>query len=275
MGREYRVMAALRPVYPYVPRMLAFCDDPEVLGDEFYVMERLEGIIPRQDLPDDLGLDASGVRRMCRNVVDKLIELHRVDWQGTELEQLGKGAGYVERQIHGWTDRYARARTDNVGDFSSVTDWLKEHMPADRDARVIHNDFRLDNVVLDADDPERVIGVLDWEMATLGDPLMDLGNSLAYWVQADDDKVFQQMRRQPSNAAGMMTRAEIIEYYGEQTGYDVSDFDYYLVYGLFRLAVIVQQIYYRYHHGQTADERFADWHRITNYLEQRCNSLIE
>ena len=275
MGREARIMAALKPHYPYVPEVLAVCVDASVLGSEFYVMERIRGLIPRQDLPEGLDLSSVDTRQLCLNVLDKLIELHQVDWKAAGLESLGKGEGYVQRQIAGWSDRYRKARTENAADFESVMSWLAANMPLEDSATcVIHNDFRFDNVVLEPEHPTNVIGVLDWEMATLGDPLMDLGNMLAYWVQADDDETFKHMRRQPTHLRGMLTRREVIDYYAAKTGRSVEDFDFYLIYGLFRLAVIVQQIYYRYHHGQTTNPAFRGFIHITNYLEKRCLRLI-
>jgi aminoglycoside phosphotransferase (APT) family kinase protein len=275
MLREARVMQALAPVYPYVPRVVAICEDAEVLGADFFVMERVRGIIPRTNLPKGLTLDESATRQLCLSVIDRLIELHRVDYQAAGLSQLGKGDGYVARQIAGWSDRYRKARTENVGDYEAVMRWLDEKKPAGEVAIcVIHNDFRFDNVVLDPHDPARVIGVLDWEMATLGDPLMDLGNSLAYWVEAGDEPFRQLTRRQPTHLPGMLTRREVVTYYGDKTGLRVDNFDFYEIYGLFRLAVIVQQIYYRYHHGQTKNPEFAAYFGITQFLEQKCLALI-
>jgi len=275
MLREARIMTALKPVYPYVPTVVATCDDPAVMEADFYVMERINGIIPRQDLPEGLNLSVEDTRKLCLNVIDRMIELHQVDYQAAGLDSLGKGEGYVRRQIEGWIDRYRKAKTEDVGDFEAVMTWLKDRMPANDVATcLIHNDFRFDNVVLNPANPFEVIGVLDWEMATLGDPLMDLGNTLAYWVQADDDALFQQVRRQPTHLPGMLTRQEVIEYYGSKTGYRVDNFDFYALYGLFRLAVIVQQIYYRYFHGQTKNSAFAGFGHISRYLEKRCQRLI-
>lgn len=274
MMREARVMRALRPVYPYVPNVIALCDDLSVLDTEFFVMERIRGIIPRTNLPKGMQLDEAQTKKLCLDVIDRLIELHQVDPVAAGLTQLGKGEGYVERQIAGWSERYRKARTENVGDFEQVMSWLAQKRPEREVAiRVIHNDFRFDNVVLE---PEtlRVIGVLDWEMATLGDPLMDLGNSLAYWVQADDEPFRQLTRRQPTHLPGMLTRREVVAYYGEKTGLRVDNFDFYEIYGLFRLAVIAQQIYYRYHHGQTQNPEFAAYYGVTQYLEQKCLELI-
>ena len=275
MLREARVMKALKPVYPVVPGVLATCDDPAVMGCDFYVMERIAGIIPRRDLPAGLAFGEVETRRLCVNVVDKLVELHAIDPQAAGLADLAKGEGYVQRQVEGWSRRFRDARTDDVSDFEAVMAWLEAKRPAREVAiRVIHGDFRFDNVVLDPADPFRVIGVLDWEMATLGDPLMDLGNSLAYWVEAGDDEYFRMTRRQPTNAPGMLTRAEVIERYAARTGLAVANFDFYLIFGLFRVAVIVQQIWRRYRDGATKDPQFAAFGPLVTYLDRRCQRLI-
>jgi aminoglycoside phosphotransferase (APT) family kinase protein len=275
MGREAKVMSGLKPVYPWVPNVLAFCQDSTVMDSDFYVMDRLVGIIPRQNLPKDLNFSPEQTRKLCLNVIDKLVELHKVDPAAAGLSELGKGDGYVRRQIEGWSQRFRAARTDDVTDFEAVMTWLGAKQPEREVATcIIHNDFRFDNVVLNPANPFEVIGVLDWEMATLGDPLMDLGNSLAYWVQADDDEFFKMTRRQPTNAAGMLTRREVIDYYGERTGWAVNNFDFYTIYGLFRLAVIVQQIYRRYKEGATRNPQFATFGALVNYLDQRCQKLI-
>ena len=256
--------------------MVAFCDDADVIGSDFYVMERLEGTILRSDLPEGLALPPRDAATLCTNFVDVLAELHAVDPSRAGLADLGKGAGYVARQVGGWSARYRKAVTDNVADFERVMGWLDEHQPEDVATWVIHNDFRLDNVVLAADDPLRVVGVLDWEMATLGDPLMDLGGALAYWVQADDEPEYLAMRRQPTHLPGMLTRAEMVDYYTSRTGRSVTpeQWRFYEVFGLFRLGVIAQQIYYRFHHGQTTNEAYAAFYDVATYLEQRCDRLI-
>ncbi|TVP57800.1 MAG: phosphotransferase family protein [Halomonadaceae bacterium] len=274
MLREARIMESLQPVYPYVPDIIAICDDHEVLGADFYIMERLEGIILRQDFPKGFDLSEADTRKLCCSVIDKLVDLHQVDYKAAGLDHIGKGAGYVERQITGWSGRFRKAHTDDVGDFEQVMAWLQEKMPEDHSLCVIHNDFRFDNAVLNPDNPFEVIGILDWEMATLGDPLMDLGNTLAYWVQADDEGPFQMMRRQPTHRPGMLTRQQVVDYYLERSGFTIDSFDYYEVYGLFRLAVIMQQIYYRFYHGQTSDKRFAGFGHAINYMQKRCEGLI-
>lgn len=275
MGREYTVQQALKPVYPAVPTMIGLCRDESVIGTEFYVMERIEGIIPRARLPQGLRLDRTQTRQLCLHVLDKLIELHGVDYRAAGLESLGRGEGYCRRQIEGWSERYEKARTWNVPSYGYVRRWLHDHIPADAATCVIHNDWRFDNVVLDPQDPTRVIGVLDWEMATLGDPLMDLGNTLAYWVQADDPYLMRLTRRQPTHLPGMLRREEVVEYYLDRTGLKADNWAFYEVYGLFRLAVIAQQIYYRYHHRQTRNPAFKNFWILVNYFDWRCRRIIK
>ena len=274
MAREFRIMERLKPSYHYVPEMIALCSDESVIGREFYVMEKISGIIPRANLPKELILSETEVNTLCKNVIDTLIELHKVDIQSTGLHELGKGIGYCQRQVDGWSERYKKAKTWNVPSCNYVIDYLKANVPQQEKTCFIHNDFRFDNVVLDEHNPTKVIGVLDWEMATIGDPMMDLGNSLAYWVQADDDFVAKQTRRQPTHLKGMLTRKEVIQYYCDQMGFDAKDFTFYEVYGLFRLAVIMQQIYFRYHHKQTTNKAFKNFWLLVNYMNWRCKRLI-
>ena len=275
MLREAAIMAALRQDYPYVPAILARCDDAAIIGSDFFVMERLHGSILRRDLPPSLGLDRDGVRQLCIAFLDRLLDLHRVDIDRAGLRALDKGDGYVARQVGGWSERYRQAMTDGADACDDVMAWLAAEQPPDLPRCLIHNDYRFDNVVLAADDPLRIVGVLDWEMATVGDPLMDLGGSLAYWVQADDDKVFQGFRRQPTHDPGMFTRAQVIAYYGARSGLDVSRFGFYEVFGLFRLLVIIQQIYRRFALGQTTNPQFAGFGDAARYMAQRCRRLIE
>lgn len=274
MAREFRIMNQLKPSYSYVPKMIALCSDESVIGREFYVMGKISGIIPRANLPKELVLSESEIKTLCTNVIDKLIELHQVDIYASGLHELGKGTGYCQRQIEGWTERYKKAKTWNVPSCNYVMDYLKANIPTHEKTCFIHNDFRFDNVVLDEHHPTKVIGVLDWEMATIGDPMMDLGNSLAYWVQEDDDFVAKQTRRQPTHLKGMLSRKEVIEYYCDRMGFDAKDFTFYEVYGLFRLAVIMQQIYFRFYHGQTTNKAFQNFWLLVNYMNFRCRKLI-
>jgi aminoglycoside phosphotransferase (APT) family kinase protein len=256
MRREYTVQSKLAPVYPYVPKMVAFCDDHSIIGSDFYVMDRMRGIILRSDLPTGMTLTSEQARELSTSWVQRLVELHKIDPASAELQDLGRGSGYVERQIGGWTKRYMAARTYNVPSFKKVIHWLEQNMPEDVGNCVIHNDWRFDNMVLDPDDPQKIIGILDWEMATLGDPLMDLGSAMSYWVERGDPRLAQMFRRQPSHLPGMLTRDEIVQLYAERSGIPIDDFRFYRVYGYFRLAGIIQQIYKRYHEKETTNPRF-------------------
>ncbi len=275
MGREYRILNQLKDAFPYCPQAYLHCTDESVIGSEFYVMERVQGIILRSDLPPALGLDARQTEDLCKSFIDKLVDLHRVDYQACGLGDLGKPHGYVQRQILGWTERYEKAITPDAPAWDQVKARLAAKMPADSPvASIVHNDYRFDNVILDPENPMHIIGVLDWELTTLGDPLMDLGNTLAYWIQADDPAPVQLMRRQPSHAPGMLTRQQFVDYYAERAGARIDNFDFYYTYGLFRLAGIVQQIYYRFYHGQTQDKRFAQFIHMNRLLEQMSLNVI-
>lgn len=257
MGREHRILSKLSAVWPLAPRPLAFCDDEGVIGAKFYVMERIEGLIVRKDFPSGLAMPAARVRALNESLVDTLVELHSIDPAATGLADLGKPDGYVERQVTGWARRYEGSKTDDLPVVEQVAAWLAAHVPPEVGATLIHNDYKLDNVVLDPTDPTRIIGVLDWEMSTLGDPLMDLGTTLSYWLEPGDGDAALAIRWAPTTVEGSMTRAEIAARYAERTGRDVSNAVFYHAFGLFKTAVVLQQIYYRYKQGLTRDERFA------------------
>jgi len=271
MAREYKIQAALRPHFARVPEMIALCDDESVLGAPFYVMRRVPGVIPRKEMPSPV--DENTARALSESAVETLASLHAVDVTGAGLASLGKGPGYARRQIDGWRDRYEKARTWNVPRFTHVIRWLDERVPSDAGACLIHNDFRLDNLVLD-DNLVTVRAVLDWELATVGCPLMDLGASLAYWIEPDDNWLLRSTRRQPSHLPGMFTRRELVDAYLAKVGRSSVDFTFYEVYGLFRLAGIAQQIYYRYHHGQSKNPAFRFFWVLVHALERRCLARI-
>lgn len=275
MGREYRLQNSLKPVFDKVPTMLGYTDDESIIGAEFYVMQKLEGIIPRREFPKGMSLSKEKARQLCEVALDELITLHSVDYEAANLQHIGKGAGYAERQISGWITRYEKARTWNVPKAKKVMQWLERKLPEKETICITHNDYRFDNLVLDANDPSNIIGVLDWELATLGDPLMDLGNSLAYWIEADDDFFARKTRRQPTHVPGMMTRKEVIQYYCNKRNINPDDFAFYEVYGLFRLAGIIQQIYYRYHHKQTRNPAYKQLWLLVHYLLFRCKNIIK
>ena len=276
MGREYRILKALNPVFPYCPEPLAYTEDESILGCPFYVMERIRGIILRKKLPEGLEFTPDQMRSLCENLLDVHYTLHSIDYKAVGLEGFGKPEGYVKRQVEGWSERYRAARTPDAPDFERVMQWLHDKMPPDfSKPSIIHNDFKFDNVMLDPDNPLKIVGVLDWEMATGGDPLMDLGCSLGYWVQSDDPPELQAVRTLSTNLPGALTRDEVVKRYEEKTGIGIDNFDFYLCFGFFRLAVIVQQIYYRFYHGQTKDERFKSLIMVAHILEAQANKTIE
>ena len=267
MKREFRVLSALIGRFELAPKPLLLCEDESVLGAPFYLAERLEGLILRRDYPADLVATPELVRAQQEALVDTLAALHAVDYEAAGLAGLGQPEGYVARQVDGWIGRYERARTDDAADAAAVAAWLVDNVPA-TPARtaLLHNDYKLDNVVFDRDDPRRLIGVLDWEMATLGDPRMDLGCSLAYWIQSGDPPALAATRTMPTQVAGSLTRAQVVERYELAAGCKLQSMSFFYTFGLFRLAVIAQQIYLRFVRGQTRDPRFAALGRMTHAL---------
>jgi aminoglycoside phosphotransferase (APT) family kinase protein len=266
MGREYRVLSKLHAAYPPAPKVLLYCDDDSVLGAPFYVMERIRGIIIRRDIPAGLKFSSEIARMLSESFADNLAHLHTLDYEAIGLGDLGKPQGYLERQVRGWIDRYHNSETDELPEVEHLAAWMKERMPATSAAALIHNDYKYDNVVLDPADVTKIIGVLDWEMSTLGDPLSDLGTTLAYWVDPQDPEELQKIRWCPSTYAGSLTRAQLVERYARTSGRDVSDLVFYLGFARFKVAVIVQQIYYRYRQGLTTDARFASMGEVVKIL---------
>jgi aminoglycoside phosphotransferase (APT) family kinase protein len=276
MIREYRIMTELKPVYPSVPETLYYTDDESIIGSEFYVMRKVEGQLIKETLPSEWNFSSQDTQRFCLRFWQKLIELHQVDYVAAGLEDFGKPQGYVERQITGWNRRYERVMTPDVDEFAPVRRWLEANLPEESGRHaVLHGDYRIDNVILDRSDPCIIRAVLDWEICALGDPLMDLGNSLAYWVERDDPQDLRMLTMQPSSAPGMLNRREILDFYQDKTGMDTSDFTFYLVYGYWRQGVILQQIYFRYFHGQTQDDRFKNFGAATQKLGEHCQRLIK
>jgi aminoglycoside phosphotransferase (APT) family kinase protein len=257
MGREFRLLSKLAPAWPLAPRPVLHCEDESILGAPFYLMERLRGVILRKQPPPGLATDGSTVRALCERFIDTLVALHGLDFGALGLDDFGKPDGYLARQVSGWTRRYQDARTDDVPDMESLARWLADHLPASPAPSIIHNDFKYDNLVLDPADPTRIVGILDWEMATIGDPLADLGTSLSYWIEASDPPAAQALRFGPTTLAGSYTRRELAARYAAATGRDTSGLLYYYVFGLFKNAVVVQQIFARYQKGLTRDPRFA------------------
>jgi aminoglycoside phosphotransferase (APT) family kinase protein len=257
MGREFHVLSKLHDAYPPAPKVLLYCDDASVLGASFYLMEPISGIILRRDPPRGLMFPPSTARRLCESFVDNLARLHGIDYAAISLADLGKPQGYLERQVRGWIERYHGSKTHELCEIEQISKWMQQNLPSSSYGTLIHNDYKFDNVILDPGDLTKIIGVLDWEMCTLGDPLSDLGTALAYWVEADDSDDLQKLRWGPTNYPGSMTRNELVQRYARVTGRDVANMVFHVVFARFKVAVIVQQIYYRYHVGLTKDPRFA------------------
>jgi aminoglycoside phosphotransferase (APT) family kinase protein len=269
MKREFLIQSRLKPVYNLVPTVIALCEDHSILGSDFYVMEKIQGEIFRRDVPESLSKEDISI--MANSLVSGLAQLHSVD--ASVLQELNKGSGYVTRQVEGWSKRYRNALTDDVPDGEDVMHWLDANKPEDVDSCIIHGDWRIDNMVFDLGQ-KKLVGVLDWELATVGDPLMDLGSALAYWIDKDDEPMFASLRRQPSDLDGMPTRKEFIAKYLELSGRKCDDFTFYEVFGLFRLSVIIQQIWARYRAGQTTNPAFKGFGMGVNILINRAQGLI-
>jgi aminoglycoside phosphotransferase (APT) family kinase protein len=265
MGREFHVLSKLHPAYP-TPKPLLHCTDEQVIGAPFYVMERVKGVIIRRNLPPGLDLAPETARKLSASFIDNLAALHGLDYAARGLSELGKPQGYLERQVRGWIERYYGSKTHELPEVEPLAAWLREHMPAQSAGTLVHNDYKFDNMVLDPTDITRVKAVLDWEMCTLGDPLTDLGTSLAYWIDPGDPPEMQMVRWGPTIVPGMLGRAELAARYAEKTGRDLSQIVFYYVFAMFKVAVIIQQIYYRYFHGLTKDERFASLGEVAKTL---------
>jgi aminoglycoside phosphotransferase (APT) family kinase protein len=272
MGREYKVLCGLIRVYPKVPRPLLFCEDTSVIDAPFYIMERVRGVILRAprapQQPQGVVLAPDLMHRLSGALVDNLAAIHALDYIAAGLGDLGRPDGYIDRQISGWTRRYRNAQTDEVPDIETAITWLEQHKPAEASAALIHNDYKYDNVVLDAGDLTRIIAVLDWEMCTLGDPLMDLGTMLGYWIEPNDPPALKGMFGLTS-LPGNLDRNQVVDRYRAASGREIPEPLFYYVFGLFKIAAIIQQIYFRYRQGHTHDARFA---RLSDVV-QGCGAM--
>ena len=275
MAREFRWLAALHPVFPLVPRPYLLCEDPAVLGSVFYVMERRRGIVVRQEEPLSLANHPEARRRVSEALVDALVDLHAVDISTPHIAPLGKPAGFVTRQVEGWIDRWHRSRIDEVPEMDALAEWLTKRIPPDPDqASVVHGDFKLDNVLLDPLELGHLIAVFDWEMSALGDPLIDLGILLAYWSPTSPPQQ-QDALTTVTDRPGYLSKAEIIERYAARSGRDVSAVRWYETFALFKIAVVIQQIFFRYTSGQTDDPRFSTFGPRVTHLAQQAWTLAE
>src|ERR1039457_5053919 len=266
MAREYAVLKAVHPFFAPAPEVFHLCEDTSIIGAVFFIMERRRGIVVRSEIPPELSRFPNYPPRVSAGFLNCLADLHAVDIEAHGLTSLGKPAGFLERQVRGWAERWERAKTEEIPEMDYPLRWLSERLPAEPAPTLVHNDFNLDNVMLDADNPGRIEAVLDWEMATVGDPLVDLGLVLCYWGQPSDPG-----GTKPSltSGPGWFTRPQVVDYYRSEERRDVSNISYYEVFAVFKLAVVLQQIYVRFHRGQTRDERFRNFDkRVRNLIGQ-------
>ena len=281
MPREYRLLGAVFPLFALAPRPYLLCEDPSVIGVPFYLMERRRGLVIRRDTPKEIGNDLDLRRRVSEAMVDTLAQLHSVDIYSSGLISIGKPIGFVTRQVKGWTERWQRSKTSELTEIDQVIQWLLARIPpepdldAGRPATLVHNDFKLDNTMLDPADPAKVVAVLDWEMCTVGDPLIDVGIFLCYWAKKEDPEARRESISPVTTEPGWISRKEVIDRYAEKTGRDLSGIAFYEVFALFKVAVVLQQIFFRYFRGQTNDERFKDFDKRVSGLARAAWDLAE
>lgn len=258
MEREFKVLSALHPIFKTAPKPLVYSDDAAIIGSPFFIMERRHGIVLDSEFPEGTEPTEELGQKISEKMVDALVELHSLDYRQTALADMAKPDGFMQRQVEGWIGRYERAQTDSIEGVDQLTGWMLANIPASQAPAIIHYDFKLNNAMFSEDFSE-MTGLFDWEMTTVGDPLADLGAAMSYWIQAEDPDLLKNGLGKPPVTVlkGFYTREEFIASYGEKSGRDVSDMNFYLTFAYFKLAVIIQQIYYRYQKGQTRDPRFA------------------
>lgn len=266
MSREYKVLSKLYKEFTKIPEVYVFTDDEAVIGAQFYIMEKVNGILLDMDVANEKNLQPHDYKTIANTWLDTFVELHNVDYKACGLEDLGKPEGYVERQVFNWSQQYEKAKTHDIPESEKVMKWLAENQPREYSHSLIHNDFKYNNMLFKDDSWKEISTVLDWEMCTLGDPLMDLGTSLSYWLTESDLDAFKVQLPSPTVFAGNPNRLEVVEMYSQKSGRPINNLVFYYVNGLFKLAVIVQQIYYRFHKGHTSDPRFAQLDKQTQLM---------
>jgi len=274
MEREFLVLTKLRKAgFTKVPEAIHLCVDEEVMGVKFYLMNRIKGVILRNRLPKDVIINEDSFRELSKATIDQLVTLHQIDIHKSGLDELGKPEGYVQRQVEGWIKRYFNSQTDEISAMKEVAAWMQKNIPVTSRTAFIHNDFKYDNLVLNPDNVSEIIAILDWEMATVGDPLMDLGTTLAYWAEPGDPDSLKpfSLTWMPGN----LTRHEVVDYYQQQSGGPVGNIVFYYVFGAFKVAVICQQIYYRFKQGLTKDPRFGSLIHVINACAENARKAIE
>jgi aminoglycoside phosphotransferase (APT) family kinase protein len=274
MAREFRWLSAMHAVFPLAPRPYLLCEDLDVIGSVFYAMERRRGLVVRAEEPPALA-NPDARRRLSAAMIDTLADLHAIDVRTPPLSTLGKPAGFVERQVRGWSERWHRSKTTPLAEMDALAEWLRDRLPGDpATPSIVHGDFKLDNVMIDPGDVGRIVAVFDWEMSALGDPLVDLGIVLTYWSPTAPPEQRDALTS-VTDRPGFFTRQEIIDRYAARSGRDLSDIRYYEIFAVFKIAVVIQQIYYRYAHGQTTDRRFATFDARVAYLARHAARLAE
>jgi aminoglycoside phosphotransferase (APT) family kinase protein len=275
MEREAMLLEKLHPVFPLAPKPYAICRDTSLLGAVFYVMEYRRGVVIDDAFPPGVKPTPDACRRISEAVVDTLVKLHSIDWVNAGLASMGRPEGFLERQVTGWITRYYKAKTDEIPGVDSLVRWLSEHVPESPESTVIHNDFKLNNMLWHPDDVATPVAVLDWEMTTIGDPLFDLAVALSYWVQADDPEELTHVLPSVTTYPGFMSRDEFLERYAQKSGRDLSSMHFYMTFAYFKLAVILQQIYARWKSGQTKDSRFSSFGERVHYLMRHACALVQ
>ncbi len=273
MHREYRVLSVLHRAFRPAPRAFLYCEDPAVIGAPFFVMERRRGIVVRETMPDAFAADPRAGQKISRALIETLVEFHAVDYASLGLDDLGKPEGFIERQVEGWTRRWLEAAAEPLSEMDACSAWLSENLPPASDSSLVHNDFKLDNLMVQPGDPGRVVAVFDWDMCTLGDPLSDLGALLAYWSEPADSAQLRAMAMMPSE--GFWNRSQLLELYERLSGRDLRHARFYHCLGLFRLAVIIAQIYFRFRRGQTSDPRFAAFGQLIPVVAREALQVAE
>lgn len=275
MAREYHVLQAVHPYFPEAPNVIHLCEDMGVIGAVFYIMERRRGTILRDRIPEQVRRVPDHPRLISEALIDCMVDMHSVDVHSSGLISLGKPEGFLHRQVSGWTDRWQRAKTEHVPEMEAISQWLVQELPRSGPVTLVHNDYKLDNVMLSSDKPFRVEAVLDWEMATIGDPLVDVGLTLCYWSWAAAPQLGIYGVPALTARPGWYTREQFLSRYAERTGRDLTNILFYEVLGIFKLAVILQQIYFRFHRGQTSDARFGDFNQRVKALARLVATLVE
>jgi aminoglycoside phosphotransferase (APT) family kinase protein len=273
MGREFSVLSQVKKYFDKVPQTFINCTDQRVLGFPFYIMQRIIGIILRPKKDNSFSIKEETFSSLSKTFIDTLVHIHSIDLESSSMLSLGRPAGYVQRQVEGWTKRYVNAQTDSLLAMNQVAEWLSQNIPNSQKRSLIHNDYKYDNLVLNPTDITEIIGVLDWEMATVGDPLMDLGAALAYWPQAEDDAIDKSFNL--TWLPGNWTRIQLAEYYASLTGTDISQIVFYYVFGLYKNAVIAQQIYSRWKKGFSQDPRFGTLIHVVKSLSAKAIDAIK